>query len=115
MFDFLPFFAVLVGFIATFLLGFVVIPYLKKLKFGQTILEDGPNWHAQKQGTPTMGGVMMVFGIVVAMIFAIVFSAITKGELIKELVNLKKVTNLTLRKWGGIILIMIKQPLYCYL
>ena len=41
MFDFLPFFTVLVGFIVTFLSGYFVIPFLKKLKFGQTIREEG--------------------------------------------------------------------------
>ncbi|MBQ2698078.1 MAG: phospho-N-acetylmuramoyl-pentapeptide-transferase [Clostridia bacterium] len=34
-----------------------LIPYLRKLKFGQTIREDGPTWHSAKSGTPTMGGV----------------------------------------------------------
>lgn len=45
------------------------IPYLRKLKFGQSILEDGPTWHMKKQGTPTMGGIMFIIGIVVACIF----------------------------------------------
>lgn len=35
----------------------LLIPFLRKLKFGQTILEDGPSWHEKKQGTPTMGGI----------------------------------------------------------
>ena len=41
-------------------LGKVCIPWLHKLKFGQTILEDGPTWHQKKQGTPTMGGIMFI-------------------------------------------------------
>lgn len=47
----------------TALLGFGIIPWLTKLKFGQTILEEGPKWHKKKQGTPTMGGIMFIIGI----------------------------------------------------
>ncbi len=43
-------------------LGRVCIPWLHKLKFGQTILEDGPKWHQNKQGTPTMGGILFIAG-----------------------------------------------------
>ncbi len=42
------------------------IPFLRKLKYGQTILEDGPVWHKSKQGTPTMGGMMFIVGAVLA-------------------------------------------------
>lgn len=44
----------------------VLIPFLRKLKFGQTILEDGPSWHEKKQGTPTMGGMGFILSTVVA-------------------------------------------------
>ena len=39
---------------------------MRKLKFGQTILEDGPSWHEKKQGTPTMGGIAFILSTVVA-------------------------------------------------
>ena len=42
------------------LTGFALIPYLKKIHFGQTILEIGPAWHKDKQGTPIMGGFMFI-------------------------------------------------------
>lgn len=58
--------AVVTAFVITALSGKFVIPFLRKLKFGQTILEDGPTWHKAKQGTPTMGGLMFIFGIVLA-------------------------------------------------
>ncbi len=48
--------------------GLWLLPILRKLKFGQTILEIGPKWHKNKQGTPTMGGVMFIFGIVIAVV-----------------------------------------------
>ncbi len=50
----------------TAFLGPVLIPALRKLKFGQSILEEGPSWHKSKQGTPTMGGLMFIIGIVIS-------------------------------------------------
>lgn len=52
--------------------GPVLIPWLHKLKFGQQILEIGPNWHKNKAGTPTMGGIMFILGTVIAMTVALV-------------------------------------------
>ncbi len=57
----------LMAFAVTALSGFVLIPWLKKVKFGQTIKEIGPTWHATKQGTPTMGGLMFYLGSLMAM------------------------------------------------
>lgn len=58
--------AVVVGFVVTLLLGKVLIPFLHKLKYGQTILDIGPKWHKAKQGTPTMGGIMFIVGTILA-------------------------------------------------
>ncbi|MGN0532159.1 MAG: phospho-N-acetylmuramoyl-pentapeptide-transferase [Eubacterium sp.] len=56
-------------------LGFVIIPWLRKLKFGQTILDIGPSWHKSKQGTPNMGGIMFIIGILGSFIIgALVFN-----------------------------------------
>ena len=53
--------------VVTGLLGLVLIPWLRKLKFGQTILDIGPIWHKKdKQGTPTMGGMMFIAGTIAA-------------------------------------------------
>ena len=57
-----------IAFAVTALLGKWIIPFLHKLKFGQTIREVGPSWHKNKQGTPTMGGLMFILGIAIAMI-----------------------------------------------
>lgn len=46
--------------------GFILIPYLRKIKCGQTILDIGPVWHKNKQGTPTMGGFMFALGTLIA-------------------------------------------------
>lgn len=58
--------AVGIAFCVTSISGIWLLPILRKLKFGQTILDIGPNWHKNKQGTPTMGGVMFILGIIVA-------------------------------------------------
>lgn len=57
-------------------LGKLLIPWLHKLKFGQTILEDGPTWHQKKQGTPTMGGILFIGGFLVAALIAVVLMAV---------------------------------------
>ena len=48
-----------------------MIPWLRRLKFGQQILEDGPKWHEKKAGTPTMGGFIFIAGVIVAAIVAL--------------------------------------------
>lgn len=59
----LPF---LVSFAVTAIIVPIFIPYLKKLKFGQEILEIGPKWHKSKEGTPTMGGIAFILGTLIA-------------------------------------------------
>ena len=58
------------AFVITALLGPLMIPVLKKLKFGQSILEEGPSWHKSKQGIPTMGGILFGVGILAAFLIA---------------------------------------------
>ncbi|PKR78537.1 phospho-N-acetylmuramoyl-pentapeptide-transferase [Halalkalibacillus sediminis] len=54
-----------ISFLVTVLLAPVLIPFLKRLKFGQSIREEGPESHQAKSGTPTMGGVIIIFSIVI--------------------------------------------------
>ncbi len=56
--------------IITLVLGPFVIPVLRILKFGQSIRKDGPERHLQKAGTPTMGGIIFLVGIVTASLLA---------------------------------------------
>ena len=70
--------SVVVGFTVSFVLGFVVIPWLRRLHFGQTILDNDPSWHKKKQGTPTMGGFLFIAGFAAS--FAVVyFTALSRG------------------------------------
>lgn len=55
--------ALIISFIATIILGFIIIPILRKFKIGQVVRNDGPKEHLQKSGTPTMGGVIMLIVI----------------------------------------------------
>lgn len=55
-----------IAFAVTSVLGIWFIPFLHKVKYGQTINDIGPTWHKNKQGTPTMGGVLFIIGILVA-------------------------------------------------
>lgn len=63
--------AAVLSFGITALLGKWMVPFLRKLHFGQTIREEGPQWHMKKQGTPTMGGLMFILGILVAVLICV--------------------------------------------
>lgn len=73
-----------ISFIVTVILGKLLIPVLKSIKMGQKILDIGPRWHKSKEGTPTMGGLFFIGGIVVCAVVFSVLSAIN-GESPKEL------------------------------
>src|SRR5699024_1924516 len=53
------------AFLITVLLSPIFIPFLRRLKFGLSIREEGPKSHQKKSGTTTMGGVMIIIGIAV--------------------------------------------------
>ena len=83
--DFTAVIVAILAFAITALLGIIVIPYLRKLKFGQTILEEGPKWHKEKQGTPTMGGIMIVVGVLLSMAIGFAVSHFTNGDFANEM------------------------------
>lgn len=64
----LPLLVCAIAFVITAAIGPSVIMYLRKMKFGQKILEIGPKWHMNKQNIPTMGGFMFIIGLVAAVI-----------------------------------------------
>ena len=74
----------LLAFIISAVTGKFLIPYLRKLHFGQTILEEGPKWHKGKQGTPTMGGIMFIVAIVVVTMISTVIYAFTGADLVNS-------------------------------
>jgi len=94
--------AAVIAFGISFGLGYVVIPFLHKLKFDQTILEIGPKWHKNKQGTPTMGGILFIAGTVIAFVAVVVIDKILGGKIIEtdDIVA----NSMRLKVWGGLIM-----------
>ena len=79
-----------VSLVVTAALGYVLIPVLHKLKFGQNILTDiGPAWHAKKQGTPTMGGIMFIIGIIFTTVLTILICIGTGYSPFSDMAELK--------------------------
>ncbi len=74
----------LTAFVTSLVITFVLIPVLRRLKFGQTIREIGPQWHGKKSGTPTMGGIGFLIVTALITIFhtddpAVKFGAVFAG------------------------------------
>jgi len=61
-------FAALTTLLICFIFGGKIIEFLQKLKIGQSIREDGPQTHLLKSGTPTMGGIFIIFSVVISML-----------------------------------------------
>ena len=71
--------ALILAFVSATVIGKYYIPWLRKVKAGQTILEDGPKWHMSKQGTPTMGGVIFI-GAVLLVCLTVGFADMLDGN-----------------------------------
>ncbi|MCP8616605.1 phospho-N-acetylmuramoyl-pentapeptide-transferase [Salirhabdus salicampi] len=63
------FLTMIVSFLITVLLSPIMIPFLRRLKFGQSIREEGPQSHQKKAGTPTMGGIMILISVLLTTLF----------------------------------------------
>ena len=91
-------------------LGFALIPLLRKMKFGQTIREEGPKAHLAKTGTPTMGGLIFitaVTGIILlrgdfgpqARLFTLLFLGLGAVGFADDYLKIIRKKNLGLRAW----------------
>ena len=58
--------AALTAFVISAVVGWLLIPALRALHAGQSIKEIGPNWHKNKEGTPTMGGLMFIIAVIIS-------------------------------------------------
>ena len=77
----------LVSFFVTVILGMIIIPILRKFKVGQIEREDGPKSHLKKQGTPTMGGIMMIITMLIIVTGTYIYlSATNQGNLANNLI-----------------------------
>ena len=108
-------FAVMVSFILEIVFGSMLIPFLRKLKFGQYERKDGVDSHLQKEGTPTMGGISILASLIItSMIFSpgnkqvLAILLVTLGFGIigfwDDFVKVVKKRNLGLRAWQKIVL-----------
>lgn len=74
------------SFVITAVLGRVLIPVFHKLNFGQNIIEDfGPKWHAKKQGTPTLGGLLFIIGLPISVVVTILTFEFSGHSLFSEI------------------------------
>lgn len=108
-------YSAIVSFLMVLLLGPIVIPALKRLKFGQNIREDGPKSHIKKSGTPTMGGIMFIMAIIITTIVvapkitgAIVVALITTVGygfigFLDDMLKIKRKKNLGLKAYQKLI------------
>lgn len=71
--------ALAAAFLITVVLAKPIITWLRKMKFGQKILEIGPKWHMNKQNIPTMGGIMFMIGITAAVAVTFAYLQATQG------------------------------------
>lgn len=96
-----------------------MIPVLKRHKMGQHVRSDGPSTHLAKEGTPTMGGLMMFWGMMVSLIFALYTDSRTTNSalfliigtllfaligFLDDIIKLVKKRSLGLRAWQKIVL-----------
>lgn len=71
--------AFIIAFFVSSGVGAFLVPWLRKMKAGQSIREDGPTWHRSKEGTPTMGGLMFILACA-AVCLTVGFRSMLDGE-----------------------------------
>lgn len=111
-------YAIIISFIAGIILCPIVIPLLHKMKFGQNVRHDGPQTHLQKQGTPTMGGIVFLIAFLISALFfikdnkdgmAIIFVTVSYGcvGFIDDYIKVVKKRSLGLRAFEKLIMQII--------
>lgn len=119
-------YAALVALFISLLAGPVIIPVLHKLKFGQNIREEGPKSHKIKTGTPTIGGLIFIFSVVVTMLIMAVkyndegmialysFLAFGFVGLLDDGLKIYHKNNLGLRAYQKMLLLLIASVFLTY-
>lgn len=78
----------LLSFLLSTIVSILVIPVLRKLKVGQIERDDGPQSHLKKQGTPTMGGIIMIISIIILTVLMYIINYKNELETIKNFIPL---------------------------
>ena len=83
----------LLSFLISVIAGIIVIPTLRKLKVGQIERDDGPKSHLNKQGTPTMGGIVIILTMIIAVIgVSIYLTNIGQQQIVNKIIPILIVT-----------------------
>lgn len=117
-------YAIIISFVIGVILCPIVIPMLRKLKFGQNVRDDGPETHLAKQGTPTMGGVAFLIAFVVTgLLFlkgnrdgaAILLMTLGYGVIgfLDDYIKVVKKRSLGLRAYQKLLLQLIFTGVFC--
>ena len=123
--------AFVIAFLVSVGVGALLVPWLRKIKAGQSIREDGPTWHMSKSGTPTMGGLMFIaacavvcltvgfqsmlrgdWGHIIVLVFALGFGSI---GFLDDYEKLKKKQNLGLTAKSKFLLQLLASLVFIYL
>ncbi|MEW9093655.1 MAG: phospho-N-acetylmuramoyl-pentapeptide-transferase [Clostridiaceae bacterium] len=119
-------YSVLVAFFFSIIGGPILIPILHKLKFGQSIREEGPKSHQKKAGTPTMGGIIFIISSIISMIILVrkpsdeamfalyAFLAFGAIGFIDDFLKIVHKKNLGLRAYQKMILLLIVSYGFAY-
>ena len=83
----------IISFIISVILGIIIIPILRRLKVGQIERDDGPQSHLKKQGTPTMGGIIMIVAMILVVTGIYIFLTVNnQSELANKILPILLVT-----------------------
>lgn len=119
-------YSVLLSFIIATVIGPLFIPVLHRLKFGQSIREEGPKSHQKKAGTPTMGGIIFIVASMIAMVFMVknpsdeamiaLYAFIAFGFIgfLDDLLKIIRKKNLGLRAYQKMILLVVFSTIFAY-
>ncbi len=116
---------VLISFAISVILCPVVIPFLRKLKFGQYVRDDGPRSHLKKAGTPTMGGIIILLSISVTSVLyvegnpeviPVLFATVGFGLIgfLDDYIKIVMRRSMGLRAWQKMALQVIVTGIYAY-
>lgn len=119
---FLP---VIIAFAISVVLSPILIPFLKKLKFGQYVREDGPQTHLKKAGTPTMGGLIILSSIVLTSLFfmkdypeiiPVLFMTLAFGLIgfLDDYIKVVMKRSMGLRAWQKMLGQILVTGIFCY-
>ena len=116
---------VLIAFAISAAFGPIMIPFLRKVKAGQTVREEGPESHLKKTGTPTMGGIIILAAITVTSLFymkdypkilPILFSTLGFGLIgfIDDYIKVVLKRSMGLSPWQKMLLQFIVTAVFAY-